>query len=86
MPIMDGLTPLKKIKANTATASIPVIMVTSESEKTRIIEKRLVQFDSIHYKLWKLSIEQTRSGGSKQVMLYSNIIWLGLGLGVRLVY
>ena len=38
MPIMDGLTCLKKIKGTDATKNVPVIMVTSESEKTRIIE------------------------------------------------
>jgi two-component system chemotaxis response regulator CheY len=38
MPIMDGITCLKKIKSTDATKNVPVMMVTSESEKTRIIE------------------------------------------------
>jgi DNA-binding response OmpR family regulator len=38
MPNMDGLTFLKTIKADDTFKNIPVIMVTSESEKTRIIE------------------------------------------------
>ncbi len=38
MPNMTGIEALKKIKADPATKDIPVIMVTSESEKTRIME------------------------------------------------
>ncbi|MDB5104606.1 MAG: hypothetical protein JWP91_2295 [Fibrobacteres bacterium] len=38
MPNMTGIEALKKIKADANLKSIPVIMVTSESEKTRIIE------------------------------------------------
>lgn len=38
MPNMTGIEALKLIKANPATKAIPVIMVTSESEKTRIME------------------------------------------------
>lgn len=38
MPNMTGIEALKAIRANPATAKIPVIMVTSESEKTRILE------------------------------------------------
>ncbi len=38
MPIMNGLDCLKKVKGNDATKNVPVIMVTSESEKSRIIE------------------------------------------------
>ncbi len=38
MPNMTGIEALKKIKENPDTKSVPVIMVTSESEKTRIIE------------------------------------------------
>ena len=38
MPNMDGFTFLKTVKADEALKKIPVIMVTSESEKSRIIE------------------------------------------------
>jgi two-component system chemotaxis response regulator CheY len=38
MPNMTGIDALKAIKANPAIKSVPVIMVTSESEKTRIME------------------------------------------------
>jgi len=38
MPIMNGLDCLKKVKADDALKDVPVIMVTSESEKSRIIE------------------------------------------------
>jgi two-component system chemotaxis response regulator CheY len=38
MPNMTGLEALKAIRANPKTAAVPVIMVTSESEKSRILE------------------------------------------------
>ncbi len=38
MPNMTGIEALKKIKADPAIKHIPVIMVTSESEKSRIME------------------------------------------------
>ena len=38
MPNMTGNEALKAIRANPKTAAVPVIMVTSESEKTRILE------------------------------------------------
>ncbi len=38
MPKMTGIEALKKIKADAAIKAVPVIMVTSESEKSRIIE------------------------------------------------
>jgi two-component system chemotaxis response regulator CheY len=38
MPNMTGIDALKKIKADPALKAVPVIMVTSESEKTRIME------------------------------------------------
>jgi two-component system chemotaxis response regulator CheY len=38
MPVMTGIEALKKIKSDPGLKSIPVIMVTSESEKTKIIE------------------------------------------------
>jgi two-component system, chemotaxis family, chemotaxis protein CheY len=38
MPNLSGIEALKKLKANAATRSIPVIMVTSESEKAHILE------------------------------------------------
>jgi len=38
MPNMTGIEALKLIKANPNTKAVPVIMVTSESEKTRIME------------------------------------------------
>ena len=38
MPNMTGIEALKKIKADPALKAVPVIMVTSESEKSRIME------------------------------------------------
>ena len=38
MPKMTGIDALKKIKGDPALKSVPIIMVTSESEKSRIIE------------------------------------------------
>jgi len=38
MPTMTGIDALKKLKTQDSTRSIPVIMVTSESEKSRIME------------------------------------------------
>jgi len=38
MPNMNGLDCLKSIKADASTKAIPVMMVTSEAEKTKIIE------------------------------------------------
>ena len=38
MPNLSGIEALKQIKANSATKAIPVIMVTSESEKSHILE------------------------------------------------
>lgn len=38
MPNMSGIEALKRIKSNPATSYIPVIMVTSESEKAHILE------------------------------------------------
>jgi two-component system chemotaxis response regulator CheY len=38
MPILSGIEALKLLKANPETRSIPVIMVTAESEKSHIIE------------------------------------------------
>jgi two-component system, chemotaxis family, chemotaxis protein CheY len=38
MPNMTGIDALKKIKADPALQAVPVIMVTSESEKSRILE------------------------------------------------
>jgi two-component system chemotaxis response regulator CheY len=38
MPNMTGIDALKKIKGDAALKAVPVIMVTSESEKTKIME------------------------------------------------
>jgi two-component system chemotaxis response regulator CheY len=38
MPVMDGLTFLKKVRAEAAYASTKIIMCTSESEKSRVVE------------------------------------------------
>lgn len=38
MPNMNGIDCLKAIKANPATKAVPVMMVTSEAEKSKIIE------------------------------------------------
>jgi two-component system chemotaxis response regulator CheY len=38
MPNMTGIDALRKLKADATTKAVPVIMVTSESEKSRIME------------------------------------------------
>jgi len=38
MPVMDGLTCLRRIRANAAWKHIPVMMVTTESERDRMTE------------------------------------------------
>ena len=38
MPNMDGLTFVKQVRANDAWKGIPIIMVTTEGEKSRIVE------------------------------------------------
>ena len=39
MPVMDGITTLQKIRANPAYAAVKVIMCTSESEKSKVVEE-----------------------------------------------
>ncbi len=38
MPVMDGITFLKKAREDTAYGEVKIIMCTSESEKTRVVE------------------------------------------------
>jgi two-component system chemotaxis response regulator CheY len=38
MPVMDGITCLKTVRANAAYKGVKVFMCTSESEKTRVLE------------------------------------------------
>ena len=38
MPVMDGFTFLKKVRADDAYKQVKVIMCTSESEKSRVVE------------------------------------------------
>jgi two-component system chemotaxis response regulator CheY len=38
MPNMDGFTALKAVKANPSTAHIPVMMVTTEGERSKMVE------------------------------------------------
>jgi two-component system, chemotaxis family, chemotaxis protein CheY len=38
MPVMDGMTFLKAVRKNPAYKSVKVIMCTSESEKTKVVE------------------------------------------------
>jgi len=38
MPVMDGLTLLRKLRADARFASVKIIMCTSESEKSRVID------------------------------------------------
>ena len=38
MPVMDGFTFLKKVRADQAYKSVKIIMCTSESEKSRVVE------------------------------------------------
>lgn len=47
MPVKDGLTTLKEIKAHAGYRHIPVMMVTTESEKDNVI--RAIQAGARHY-------------------------------------
>jgi two-component system, chemotaxis family, chemotaxis protein CheY len=38
MPVMDGITCLKKVRENAAYKDVKIVMCTSESEKTRVLE------------------------------------------------
>jgi two-component system chemotaxis response regulator CheY len=38
MPVMDGMTLLKKIRANPACKGIKIVMCTSESEKKKVVD------------------------------------------------
>lgn len=38
MPVMDGLTFLKKVRSNGAYSGVKIVMCTSESEKKKVIE------------------------------------------------
>jgi len=38
MPVMDGMSALRAIRSNAAYANVKVVMVTSESEKERVVE------------------------------------------------
>jgi len=38
MPVMDGFTFLKKVRADNAYSNVKIIMCTSESEKSRVVE------------------------------------------------
>jgi two-component system chemotaxis response regulator CheY len=47
MPVMDGFSTLKALKADSRFAHIPVMMVTTEGEKTNIVEA--VKAGAKHY-------------------------------------
>jgi two-component system chemotaxis response regulator CheY len=38
MPVMDGITFLRKVRENPAYKSVKIIMCTSESEKSKVVE------------------------------------------------
>ena len=38
MPVMDGITFLRKVRSNDAYKGVKIIMCTSESEKTRVVD------------------------------------------------
>ena len=38
MPVMDGMTALRAIRANPTYNGVKIVMVTSESEKTKVVE------------------------------------------------
>jgi two-component system, chemotaxis family, chemotaxis protein CheY len=38
MPVMDGITFLKKVRADASYKGVKIVMCTSESEKTRVVE------------------------------------------------
>lgn len=58
MPVMDGFTALKKIRANPAWKGIKVVMCTSEAEKPRVVEA--VQAGANNYIVKPFTIEILR--------------------------
>lgn len=58
MPNMTGIEALRRLKANSATKAIPVVMVTSESEKGHILEA--VQAGAANYILKPFSAEKLK--------------------------
>jgi two-component system chemotaxis response regulator CheY len=56
MPGMDGLAFLKKIKSTESLKHIPIMMVTTESEKENII--RAIQAGAINYLVKPFTIEE----------------------------
>ena len=38
MPVMDGMTALKKIREDDTFKNVKIVMLTSESEKTKVVE------------------------------------------------
>lgn len=56
MPGMNGLEFLKKVKADTRFSRIPVMMVTTESEKENII--KAIQAGAVHYMTKPFTIEE----------------------------
>lgn len=56
MPRLDGMEVLKRLKADRRFRSIPVMMVTTESERENIV--RAIQHGAVHYLLKPFTIEE----------------------------
>lgn len=59
MPVMDGFTTLQYLKADERFKSIPVMMVTTEAERTNIV--RAIQAGAKHYLVKPFSPEDLMS-------------------------
>lgn len=56
MPRLDGMEVLKRLKADRRFRSIPVMMVTTESERENIV--RAIQHGAVHYLVKPFTIEE----------------------------
>jgi two-component system chemotaxis response regulator CheY len=58
MPFMNGLDCLKAMKANPETAGIPVVMVTSDSTKSNVVEA--IQCGAANYLIKPFTLDKFR--------------------------
>ncbi|MFY9176890.1 MAG: response regulator [Caldicoprobacterales bacterium] len=56
MPRLDGMEVLKKLKADSRFRAIPVMMVTTESERSNIV--KAIQHGAVHYLVKPFTIQE----------------------------